>query len=78
MELVPSEIEKLLIASPQDSPSTLRSLNERIKKTSMRDAILSHGCEVLKYTGLDVSQIEDVASAWVFMRNRRQRVSQDC
>jgi len=77
LELVPSEIEKLLIASPQGNPSILNSLNERIKKTSMREAILSHGCEVLKYSGLNSSQIEDVASAWVFMRNRRQRVSQD-
>lgn len=77
LELVPSEIEKLLIASPQGNTSILNSLNERIKKTSMRDAILSHGFDVLKYSGLNSSQIEDVASAWVFMRNRRQRVSQD-
>ncbi|WDG41920.1 N-6 DNA methylase [Pseudomonas synxantha] len=77
LELVPSEIEKLLVVSPRHQPSSLRTLNETVKKTSMRDAIVTHGAEVLKNTGLHISQIEDITSAWVFMRNRRQRVSQE-
>lgn len=77
LELVPSEIEKLIIVSPKHQISTLKALNENVKKTSMRNAILTHGCEVLKNAGLHISQVEDIASAWVFMRNRRQRVSQD-
>lgn len=77
LELVPSEIEKLLIASPKNYQSEINKLNEAIKKTSMREAVLTHGCDILKRTGLHLSQVEDIASAWVFMRNRRQRVSQE-
>lgn len=77
LELVPSEIEKLIIVSPKHQISTLKELNENVKRTSMRNAILTHGCEVLRNAGLHISQVEDIASAWVFMRNRRQRVSQD-
>ncbi|WP_342653672.1 N-6 DNA methylase [Pseudomonas sp. F3-2] len=77
LELVPSEIEKLLIASPEGQPSSINALNKVIKSSSMREAILTHGCEILRHAGLQTSQIEDIASAWIFMKNRRQRVSQE-
>lgn len=77
LELVPSEIEKLLLVSSGEGALNLGLLDSSIKDTNMRDALLSHGLAVLRNIGLKNSQVDDIAGAWIYMRNRRQRNSQD-
>jgi len=76
LELVPSEIEKLLIpTSPMIKPD-MSKLDELVRKSKV-EAVLDHQNEkVLGILGLPKSDQDQLLSAWLRLKNRRQRISE--
>ena len=77
LELVPSEIEKLLLPIPRKIRPDLRKLDSMVRKSSSADVLEMQNQVVLGMLGLSKAQQGDLLSAWVRLKNRRQRVSED-
>lgn len=75
LELVPSEIERLLIPVSDQIELDLNELDKMIRHGSMQDAIQNYGQKILHSIGLTHSEIEMIFNAWIQLKNRRQRVS---
>ncbi|WDM59715.1 N-6 DNA methylase [Pseudomonas sp. NEEL19] len=73
LELVPSEIEKLLIPIPTNSNLDIQRLDTLVRTGSMTDVLTSHGLKVLELAGFTKHQGEELFDAWVSLKNRRQR-----
>ena len=74
LELVPSEIERLLIPVPADGVVDVRALDRAVRTTSMQDILSDHGAKVLAGIGLTEAKSEALTDAWSQLRNRRQRI----
>jgi len=74
LELVPSEIERLLIPLPADGVVDVRALDRAVRTTSMQDILSDHGAKVLAGIGLTEAKSEALTDAWSQLRNRRQRI----
>ena len=75
LELVPSEIERLLIPEYAGCEATLRALDERFRSTARHEALLREQDEVLLApAGLSRQDCSTVHEAWDKLRKRRQRV----
>lgn len=77
LELVPSEIEKLLIPLPEGIRVDLKGLDRQVRQSSIADILQHQASSVLG--PLDVSE-KDTATligAWDRLRNRRQRIGTD-
>jgi adenine-specific DNA-methyltransferase len=77
LELVPSEIEKLLIPIHARSRLNLSKLDAAVRSLSTDDLLAGHGREVLKPLGLGGSECARLLESWNKLRNRRQRVSSE-
>ena len=76
LELVPSEIEKLLVPLPLDASLQIRALDRKFRRGDSFDDILSSQDDViLKCIGLSASTRARIFGAWDRLRNRRQRAS---
>jgi adenine-specific DNA-methyltransferase len=75
LELVPSEIERLLVPIPvAGADALLANLDEKMRKEAPAEALLSaQDRKVLRPLGLRKSDCEDLLAAWSRIRNRRQR-----
>lgn len=73
LELVPSEIERLLIPVPADNVVNVRALDDAVRTTSMEAILSDHGVKVLAGIGLSDAKSEALTDAWTQLRNRRQR-----
>jgi hypothetical protein len=76
LELVPSEIERLLIPVPNDDAVDVRALDSAVRTTSMADIFSSYGGKVLAGIGLSAANSEALTDAWSQLRNRRQRIGE--
>ncbi len=75
LELVPSEIERLLIPVPVDVESDVRLLDKLIRTESI-DCVLRHQSRtILGALGLSASEQEELILAWKGLRDRRNRVT---
>jgi adenine-specific DNA-methyltransferase len=75
LELVPSEIEKLLIPAPNNKPVDIDSLNEKIRAGCDADSMLFEQDKiVLKNAGVSKSDQLALHEAWRRIRTRRQRL----
>lgn len=75
LELVPSEIERLLIPISDQIELDLNELDTIIRHRSMQDAIQIYGQKVLRSIGLSDIEISTIFDGWIQLKNRRQRIS---
>jgi adenine-specific DNA methylase len=77
LELVPSEIERLLIPVPALGQVDVNELDRAVRSSSMDAVLLGYGTRVLKHVGLSDSECAMLGDAWSKLRNRRQRIQSE-
>jgi adenine-specific DNA-methyltransferase len=77
LELVPSEIEKLLIPLPNKMTFDLRRIDAAVRTESTEDPLEKHGGNVLAALGIAKSKQSELLEAWSQLRHRRHRTSTD-
>jgi adenine-specific DNA-methyltransferase len=75
LELVPSEIEELLIPVPQGAIRPLAELDAAIRSKSAAEVLADYGVDVLCRLGFEREGGEELMQAWMKLKNRRQRIS---
>ena len=75
LELVPSEIEKLLMPTPDKIVPDIQELDRRVRSDSVADTL--EGQSEIVLAGLSKSKQMDLLAAWSMLRNRRQRLSDE-
>lgn len=75
LELIPSEIEKLLVPIHAKAKFDVAKLDKDVRTLAMDDLLAGHGCDVLKPLGLKASECAMLLDSWGKLRNRRHRVS---
>lgn len=73
LELVPSEIERLMIPVPIDLDFNLAELDEMIRNHSMSDVLYNQGLHILGALGYTEQQVRELTDIWIYLKNRRQR-----
>lgn len=76
LELVPSEIEKLLVPFP-DVPVTIKALDDAVRRSPTQDVLKANGERVLGALGLSKSDQNVLMEGWNSLRARRQRTGED-
>jgi len=78
LELVPSEIERLLVPVTRMEKGDLVKLDDRLKSgASAGDLLAMQDKKILKTLGLTSSEIDIIFSAWNRLRLRRQRATEE-
>lgn len=77
LELVPSEIEKLLIPLPKKLNVNLANLDTAIKTLPAREILVKQDSIILTALGLKMSDKNQLLNNWQKLHNRRQRTSSD-
>lgn len=75
LELVPSEIERLLIPIPAAVDFELGRLDQAVRTRCTEDVLSEYGQRVLSLIGLTKPDREQLLQGWIALRNRRQRVA---
>ena len=77
LELVPSEIEKLIVPLPTEIEIDVVALDEAVRMRSIADVLVDNGSKVFSGIGLKKTDQQDLFDGWAALRNRRHRVSTD-
>ncbi len=77
LELVPSEIEKLLVPLPSSTRPEIGKLDTLVRQLSVANVLEQQNRKVLGALGLSKSDQDELLSAWLRLKNRRQRLSND-
>lgn len=77
LELVPSEIEKLLVPLPKSVRPELRKLDASVREMDTIDVLKRQNQIVLGAIGLSKAGQDQLLAAWLRLKNRRQRISGD-
>jgi adenine-specific DNA-methyltransferase len=77
IELVPSEIERLLIPLPSDLHPKLQELDRLVRKQRASDVLQRQSSEILGRLGVSCAERDRLLNAWLRLRNRRQRTTQE-
>lgn len=75
LELVPSEIEKLLVPLPSTISPEICKLDALVRKSSVIDVLEQQNRKILGTLNLSESDQDQLLSAWLRLKNRRQRIS---
>lgn len=75
LELVPSEIDKLLVPTLKKAVTSISEIDRMARTEKMPQLHESYGIKVLKATGMSDSRSQALYDAWNQLKNRRQRVS---
>lgn len=75
LELVPSEIERLLVPLPQRIDPEIRKLDLLVREVSVIDVLEHQNKIVLGAAGLSKSKQNQFLAAWLRLKNRRQRIT---
>ena len=75
LELVPSEIERLMIPVPEAVDVDLRSLDTAVRTESTEHVLRENGRRILSPIGITTAAQDQLLHAWSTLRNRRHRVS---
>jgi adenine-specific DNA methylase len=76
LELIPSEVSKLLIPVSEESVETFGSLNQSFLSNGYDAFCLKRGERIFRGLGVDSASVDRVISAWLRLRSRRFRVSE--
>lgn len=77
LELVPSEIEKLLLPLPSKAKICLKDLDKKVRTESAKGVLEANSREVLGSLGLSGVKQAIVFNGWKRLRNRRHRTSSE-
>ena len=77
LELVPSEIERLMIPMPPRLKPDVDSLDDAVRSLAMDIVLERQGRTVLGAVGLTKGDQDELMSGWRKLRNRRNRVSSE-
>lgn len=77
LELVPSEIEKLVVPLPSATRPEMRKLDTTVRKSSVIDVLEQQNKKILGTMGVSKSDQDQLLAAWLRLKNRRQRLSVD-
>ncbi len=77
LELIPSEIERLLVPLPVNLDIDLTDLDSAIRTMSADKVLARQGKVILGALGLSKSKQERVLGGWYKLRNRRHRTSSE-
>ena len=75
LELVPSEIEKLLVPLPPSIRPELRKLDTIVRNSNVTEVLEQQNEKILGGLGLSQSEQDELLGAWIRLKNRRQRLS---
>ena len=75
LELVPSEIEKLLLPSPARIKPDIRGLDKAVRTMPINAVLETQSKKVLGEIGLSRADQNELLAGWRLLRNRRHRVS---
>jgi len=75
LELVPSEIEKLLVPVPSTIKPEIRKLDTLVRQSNVGTVLEQQNQKVLGAIGLSKTGQDQLLSAWLRLKNRRQRIS---
>jgi adenine-specific DNA-methyltransferase len=75
LELVPSEIEKLLIPLPTEISFDLKRVDAAVRVATTEELLDRHGGQILGALGISKSKQGELLNAWSQMRHRRHRTS---
>jgi adenine-specific DNA-methyltransferase len=77
IELVPSEIEKLLVPLPNGLRPQMRQLDKQVRGESAQVVLEQQSKFVLGELGVNRAEQEQLLVAWLRLKNRRQRITED-
>jgi adenine-specific DNA-methyltransferase len=77
IELVPSEIERLLVPLPKGLRPQMQRLDKLVREASAHVVLEQQGQHVLGELGVTRSKQSQLLSAWLRLKNRRQRITED-
>jgi len=77
IELVPSEIEKLLVPVPHQLRPQVRRLDKLVRNTNAHDVLEEQSHHVLGDLGVSRAEQNQLLAAWLRLKNRRQRITED-
>jgi adenine-specific DNA methylase len=75
LELVPSEIEKLLLPLPKILRPEIRKLDTLVREHDVMDVLEQQSKTVLGTINLPKASQQQLLSAWLRLKNRRQRIA---
>ncbi len=76
LELVPSEIEELLIPVPETLPIPLATLDRLIRDKSASEVLETYGSKVLSAMNVRNADSHELLMSWRKLKNRRQRITE--
>lgn len=74
IELVPSEIEKLVVPIPKQLQPRIHQLDQLVRRENARSVLEEHSVRVLDELEVSRADQDDLLSAWFRLKNRRQRI----
>jgi len=77
IELVPSEIEKLLVPLPRGLRPQVQRLDKLVREASAHDVLEQQGPDVLGKVGLSHAEQNQLLAAWLRLKKRRQRITEN-
>lgn len=77
LELVPSEIEKLMLPLPSKINISLKELDKKVRDGSAHNVLEANSRVVLGGLGLSRAKQDIVFNGWKRLRNRRHRISSE-
>ncbi len=77
LELVPTEIEKLLVPIPAKVQPEIRKLDTLVRESSVATMLEEQSEKILGVMGTPKSDQDALLGAWLRLKNRRQRIKGD-
>lgn len=77
LELVPTEIEKLLVPIPSSVRPEIRKLDTLVRQSNVATVLEDQNKKILGVMGIPKSDQDALLTAWLRLRNRRQRIKGD-
>jgi len=74
LELVPTEIEKLLVPIPTSIRPEIRKLDTLVRQSNVETVLEEQNAKILGVMGLRKSDQDALLAAWLRLKNRRQRL----
>lgn len=74
LELVPSEIERVLVPAVKQPATSIQAVDKSIRTKSMAFVQETHGLKVLKAAGINKQNGAILLEAWIQLKERRQRI----
>jgi adenine-specific DNA methylase len=77
IELVPSEIERLVVPVPKKLRPHVQQLDKLVREASVHDVLERQSQHVLGELGVSHAEQDQLIAAWLRLKNRRQRITED-